>query len=73
MVNMCNYLGWTTRLGSCMVFQKVFTKLNESCMFTFDLDATDGLHVRYTFYVGVPSRAYFRKIKPSKYACVIHK
>ena len=35
-----------------MVFQKVLTKLNESCMFTFDLDATDWLHVRYTFYVG---------------------
>ena len=35
-----------------MVLQKVFTKLNESCMFTFDLDATDGLHVKYMFYVG---------------------
>ena len=34
-----------------MIFQKGFTKLNESCMFTFDLEATDGLHVRYMFYV----------------------
>ena len=34
-----------------MVFQKVFIKLNESCMFIFDLGAIDGLHVRYTFYV----------------------
>ena len=51
MVNMCSYLGWTTRLRSYMVSQKVFTKLNESCMFTFDLDATDELDVRYTFYV----------------------
>ena len=32
-----------------MVFQKVFTKFNESCMFIFDLNITDGLHVRYTF------------------------
>ena len=50
MVNMCNFLGWTTYLKSYMVFQKDFTKLNESCMFTFDLDTTDELHVRYTFY-----------------------
>ena len=32
-----------------MVFQRVFTKLNESCMFIFDLNITDGLHVRYMF------------------------
>ena len=46
------FLGWTTCPKGYMVFQKVFTKLNESCMFTFDLEVIDGLHVRYTFYVG---------------------
>ena len=39
------YLGRMPRLRGCMVFQRVFTKHNESCMFIFDLNATDGLHV----------------------------
>ena len=50
MIDNCNFTyDEYHALGGCMVFQKVFIEFNESCMFIFDLNITDGLHVRYMF------------------------